>query len=162
MLPDPYRRCGCGEWRTPALRCDGGCFNCTAPAHHPRGRCDVCERDGLPLEQHHIAGRALSSSTISICINCHRIIARPLNALMPLLTEIRQHDADDSFVVFVGGAICLLRHIALKLSEDPAGFLLSKPISVPGDDALVLAIACILGLWLISTMLSSETITNAR
>lgn len=74
----------CGETDRAALSKDSlsdrdagavRCRNCASDAKHtphPRGECPLCGRAGVPLERHHVAGKANHATlTIVCCLNCH-------------------------------------------------------------------------------------------
>lgn len=69
-----YRVCAqCGEYRQVAHRRGIHpvvCFNC-ADRRHPRGVCLPCLQDDVPVEQHHVGGRAHHPATVARCLNCH-------------------------------------------------------------------------------------------
>lgn len=77
-MPLDYQSCTqCGEYRKTTLRKSGIglCHNC-ADSKHPKGFCEICHGDHLPLERHHPAGRKHASYTIAICLNCHAMLSR--------------------------------------------------------------------------------------
>lgn len=67
----------CNEYRKATLRKPkfNLCHNC-ADHIHRKGLCQICRRDHLPLEQHHVAGRKHAPNTIPICLNCHAMLSR--------------------------------------------------------------------------------------
>lgn len=81
-----YVRCtACPETRHTALVYWRGAWLCANCRHigagmggrgGPFGRCDVCWRDGLPLQRHH-PGRALWHPTVhrSVCRSCHLVLS---------------------------------------------------------------------------------------
>ena len=54
---------------------DKRCANCTSTANTREvGRCPVCERDGVPLQDNHILGRDVSTETQRVCKACHLML----------------------------------------------------------------------------------------
>jgi hypothetical protein len=74
-----YQSCNqCGEYRKVTLRKNlepNLCHNC-ADKTHSQGSCELCHRDHLPLERHHLAGRKHAPNTVPICLNCHAMLSR--------------------------------------------------------------------------------------
>jgi hypothetical protein len=87
---DTYRICSCGEFREGALlrRRHGRptcCLNCAAPPKYARGRCCVCVRLDMPIEDHHPAGWWALDITFPTCRSCHASIHSKKRKLDPLL-----------------------------------------------------------------------------
>ena len=67
----------CGESYQAAMRSSGHCANCTGTEPSiGRGCCWICERDDVPLQRHHSAGRRYSDDTIDVCLNCHSVLSQ--------------------------------------------------------------------------------------
>jgi hypothetical protein len=54
------------------------CHNCRWNARHNHilGRCSVCERTNVPIEQHHVARACYQPEiTVPVCLNCHALLS---------------------------------------------------------------------------------------
>ncbi len=94
----------CPETRRPALAlvCDTTlCANCRAETHNRsgrRGHCEVCWRDGLPVQRHH-PGRALWHPTWvhPVCRSCHLVLTAMQRDAMRWDRRESFHDLQDAF-----------------------------------------------------------------
>lgn len=91
---DKYRGCElCGERRLFAsrLRRDGAarCENCLS-RRNKTAACPICARVCVPLEKHHVAGRAHGGDIVAICLNCHEILSETQKLHDPRLGFLRQ------------------------------------------------------------------------
>lgn len=59
----------CGDPRLLILKKDR-CPNCRSKREPTGKRCALCERNGLPTEEHHIYKRA-HGETVTLCVSCH-------------------------------------------------------------------------------------------